>query len=49
LSSLVEQIGMGAGADQVKLIGDDPIDQQPVRLDVGVAIALPVPFNGWSR
>jgi hypothetical protein len=39
---IVEQVGMGAGAHEVQLVPDDPVDQEPVRLDVGVVIALPV-------
>jgi hypothetical protein len=40
--SFVEQVGMGARAHEVQLVTGDAIDRQPVRLDVGVTIALPV-------
>ena len=40
--SLVEQIGMGAGAHEVQLVPGDPVDQQPVRVEMGVAVALSV-------
>jgi hypothetical protein len=39
---VVKQIDMGAGANQVKLIANNTAHQQPVRLDVSVAIAPPI-------
>jgi hypothetical protein len=52
---VVKQIGMGAGANQVKLIANNTVDQQPVRLDVSVAITPPIAPQGmiivalWQR
>jgi hypothetical protein len=40
--SVIEQVGMGAGAHEVQLVTGEAVDQQPVRLDVGVAVALSV-------
>jgi hypothetical protein len=36
---------MGPGADESELVPCYPIDQEPVRFYVSVAIALPVPFQ----
>ena len=33
---------MRPGADEVQLVADDTVDEQPVRLEVGIPVALPV-------
>jgi hypothetical protein len=41
----VEEISMGTGPDEMEFVPRYPIDQEPVRFYVSVAIALPVPFQ----
>jgi len=36
---------MGPGADQMEFVPRYPIDQEPVRFYVSVAVALPIPFQ----
>ena len=46
---------MRAGADEINIISIDFVDQQPVWLDVAVAVAFPSPAKGmvlamrWQR
>jgi len=38
---LVEQVGVCAGSGKLQFIAGNPVDQQPVRLDVGITKANP--------
>lgn len=49
LRSVIEQIGMRAGPHQIQLVTGDAVDQEPVRLDVSVAVALPVQIDLGDR
>jgi hypothetical protein len=44
----LEEIGVGPGSRELQFTVVDTIDQHPVRFDMGVAKALPIPFRGWS-
>lgn len=44
--SSFEQVGMRAGSDEGHRLVVDGVDQEPVGLDVALAIAAPVPVQG---
>jgi hypothetical protein len=42
LADSIEQVGVGAGPDQVEFVALDFVNEHPVRLDVAIAKMLPV-------
>jgi hypothetical protein len=41
-----KQIGASSGANQVEIVAVDSIEEKPIRLDVTVALMLPIATQG---
>ena len=39
---------MSTGADQAQFVALNPVDQQPIGLNLGITVAVPFAFHGWS-
>lgn len=44
--SIVEQVGMGSCAGEFQGVAVDPVEQEPIRFDVQIPVALPIAFKG---